>query len=59
MCSKLWAVLFFLTWEGNVCAVPVQDTPVTDKVLLRNGTLLLHLRGPQSPQYVDCTNPSR
>jgi hypothetical protein len=49
-CSKLWAVLYFITWEG--IAVPLNIAKscylwLTDD---RNGALLLHFCGSESPR---------
>ena len=52
-CSKLWAALYFLTWEGKDSASHGPwSTPLTPK-RCRDGAILLHLRRSQGPQHVD------
>jgi len=50
-CSKLWAVLFFLTWEGNFAPSSSSYASVADNI--RNGSLLLHIRSFESSQHLD------
>lgn len=59
-CSKLWAVLFFLTWEGNFACtrLPITALWLTGSCI-RDGPLLLHIRGSESSQYVDGTDAPR
>jgi hypothetical protein len=59
-CSKLWAVLNFLTWEGKVHFPPEQDEACRHHLELtqdcRTGLILLYLRSSQGPRHVDCSD---
>lgn len=60
-CSKLWAALYFITWEGKLPVVDIfhdiwESVQLIGLISCRDGTLLLHLCRAQGSQQANCPN---